>query len=52
MVQDLRYAQQDLGNYESSLADYSKAIQLSPEYADAYLNRATLRSQMEDYKDG
>lgn len=28
------------GDYDRAIADYSKAIELNPQYADAYYNRA------------
>jgi tetratricopeptide (TPR) repeat protein len=30
----------DLGEYQTAITDYTKAIQLDPDYAKAYNNRA------------
>lgn len=36
-------------NYEQAIVDYSKAIELDPEYAEAYNNRSTAHLSMENY---
>ncbi len=39
----------DLGNYNAAIADYSRAIELKPDYAEAYNNRAYAYMKMEKY---
>ena len=40
--------QAQLGNIESAVEDYSKAIELYPDFANAYLNRSRLRYLLKD----
>jgi tetratricopeptide (TPR) repeat protein len=41
----------DVGNYTGALADYDRAIQLNPQYAEAYNNRGNLRYiQLQNFK--
>lgn len=37
------YTKSELGQYESAIADYNMAIQLSPDYAIAYYNRGNAK---------
>jgi tetratricopeptide (TPR) repeat protein len=39
----------DQGNYEQAIADYSRAIELKPDYAEAYNNRAYTYMKVENY---
>lgn len=41
---------QQLGDTEKALADYSKAVELDPDYAWAYFMRGQLYQQMEEYE--
>ena len=41
---------QQQGDTEKALADYSKAVELDPDYAWAYFMRGKLYQQMEDYE--
>jgi tetratricopeptide (TPR) repeat protein len=36
-------------NYEQAIVDYTKAIELDPEYAEAYVNRSTAHLLMSNY---
>ena len=38
------------GDYQGAIADYDKAIQLGPQFADAYYNRGNARSALGDYQ--
>lgn len=38
------------GDYQGAIADYTAAIALDPEYAEAYYNRAYDRSEVKDYQ--
>lgn len=40
----------DIGNCRQAIADYSKAIQLKPEFPESYNNRAYTYMRMQDYK--
>ena len=44
------YAKHDLEDYKGSIVDYTKAIELDPEYTNAYHNRAISKDDLEDYK--
>jgi tetratricopeptide (TPR) repeat protein len=37
-------------NYQKALEDYSKAIELKPDFAKAYVMRGLVKDEMEDYK--
>jgi tetratricopeptide (TPR) repeat protein len=39
----------DLGDYACAIADYSRAIELKPDFAEAYNNRAYTYMKMENY---
>jgi tetratricopeptide (TPR) repeat protein len=43
------YAKQNKGDYDGAIADFSRAIELNPEYVDAYDNRANSRQSQGDY---
>lgn len=44
-------AKSQLGEYEEALADYSKAIQLKPDYAEAYYHRGLTNTLLEKHQD-
>ena len=39
----------DEGDYRGAIADYDRAIELKPDYADAYYNRRISKSALGDY---
>jgi tetratricopeptide (TPR) repeat protein len=41
----------DMGNCKQAISDYTKAIELNPNYAEAYNNRAYTNMRMQNYKD-
>ena len=43
-------AKERLENYQGALTDYDKAIQLNPDYANAYLGRGTAKRNLGDYQ--
>ena len=40
----------DLKDYQGAIADYTKAIGLKPDYADAYNNQGVAKFHLEDYQ--
>ena len=38
----------DLGHYRQAIEDYSKAIEIKPDYEDAYINRGAAYAQLGD----
>ena len=38
------------GDYKGAIKDYSQAIRLKPDYADAYFYRGVSKGIMQDYK--
>ena len=44
------YEKYNAGNYEGALIDYNKAINLNPNYLEAYLYRANIKSLLQDFK--
>ena len=38
------------GDYQGAIDDYTKAIELDPQYADAYNNRGTSKGRLKDYQ--
>ena len=43
------YTKFELGQYESAIADYDMAIQLRPDYADAYNDRGVVKGKLGEY---
>ena len=43
-------AQETLENFEQAKADYNKAIEINPEYGNAYNNRGNIKAEEADYK--
>lgn len=43
-------AQESLENFEQAKADYNNAIEINPEYANAYNNRGNIKAKQADYK--
>ena len=43
------YDKSENGDYYGAIADYTKAIELNPDYASAYYNRGLAKSKIEDY---
>ena len=37
-------------DYTSAISDYTKAIELDPQYADAYNNRGASKGRLKDYQ--
>lgn len=46
------YSNEQNGNYESALADFTKAIEEDPSYIKAYTHRGFVKGMLEDYKGG
>ena len=40
----------EVGDYKGAIADYTKAIELNPNYINAYLKRGLTKSKLEDWK--
>ncbi len=38
------------GDYQGAITDYSKAIEIDPQYADAYINRGAAKGLSGDYE--
>ena len=43
------YDKSENGDNYGAIADYTKAIELDPDYANAYYNRAILKRDLKDY---
>ncbi len=43
-------AKYNLKDYRGTIQDYTKAIELNPNYADAYLNRGNAKYELKDYR--
>ncbi|ABM78777.1 tetratricopeptide repeat protein [Prochlorococcus marinus] len=44
------YAKDELKDYQGAIADYTKAIAINPQYADAYNNRGIAKRKSGDYQ--
>ena len=44
------YVKGELGDHIGAISDYTKAIQLKPNYADAYYNRGVAKGNLDQYK--
>ena len=42
-------AKSETGDFQGAIADYTRALLLKPDYADAYCNRGNLKGQHQDY---
>ena len=40
----------DKGDYYGAISDYTRAIEIKPNYPEAYLNRGLSKARLEDYK--
>ena len=40
----------DLGDHRGAIADFTKAIEIDPQYMDAYYNRGNSKYKLEDYR--
>ncbi|UXE60568.1 MAG: tetratricopeptide repeat protein [Woronichinia naegeliana WA131] len=45
---NLGYNKGQSGDYQGAIADYNQAIQIKPDYAEAYLNRGSAKSNLGD----
>ena len=43
-------SKKNLADYKGAIADYTKAIELDPDYASAYYNRGNSKNSLKDYK--
>ena len=43
------FQKDDLKDYNGAIADYTKAIELNPNYANAYYNRGISKHNLKDY---
>ena len=43
-------AKDDLQDYRGAIADYTKAIELKPDNANAYFNRGLAKKKLQDYR--
>ncbi len=43
-------AKSDLKDYRGAIADYTKAIEINPNFADAYYNRGLAKADLKDYR--
>ena len=44
------YSKDNLKDYKGAVADYTKAIEINPNYAYAYYNRGIAKDELKDYK--
>ncbi len=40
----------ETGDYQGAIADWGKAIEINPQYADAYYNRGNAKRDLKDYQ--
>ena len=45
------YVKDELGDHKGAISDYTKAIQLKPDFADAYYNRGVAKGNLGQYSD-
>ena len=45
------YVKDEMGDYKGAIGDYTKAIQLKPDYVDAYVNRGASKHNSGQYHD-
>ena len=43
-------AKSDLKDYKGAIADYNKAIEINPDFSEAYENRAKAKDKLKDYE--
>ena len=46
---DRAYEKAENGDYYGAISDYTKAIEINPNYADAYYNRGNRKADLKDY---
>jgi tetratricopeptide (TPR) repeat protein len=44
------YGKNEIKDYQGAIEDYTKAIEINPNYSEAYNNRGTVKTNFKDYK--